>query len=228
MIKAIVFDLWETLIPATIDFVHLGSLIKTGGIPLNDFTFRYEKAVQLKKYKNFEELRKDFFKEFNQESNELLEKELYEIFFNRFDKIHFYPEVEKNLVKLKAQGYKLGLLSNTENLHAGDVAKKLKLENYFDAICLSFEIGALKPDKKAFAAVLKKLKVKPSEALMVGNSLRSDVGGAQSSGLHNCWLNRSSNHTGFGKAKPEFEILSLNDIYKVLGALNGSKKASKD
>ncbi|MFA6268621.1 MAG: HAD family hydrolase [archaeon] len=224
MIKAVVFDLWETLIPATIDFVHLASLLKKGKVPMHDFLRRYELAVQLKKYRGVEELRKDFFKAFGEENKETLEEELYEVFFNRFDKIRYYPEAEEVLKKLKSEGYKLALLSNTESVHASEIVKKLSFEKYFDALCFSFEIGAIKPDEKVFRCALNELKIKPSEALMVGNSLRSDIGGAQKVGMHTCWINRKERPIDSVTVKSEFEISSLDKIFWVLGELNSNQK----
>jgi len=226
MIKAIVFDLWRTLIPATIDFVHLAALIKEENVSVPEFVERYEKAVQLKKYKNFEELRKDFFDAFSEEPNELLEQEIYEVYTNRFDKIRFFPETEKVLRKLKAEGYKLGLLSNTESLKAKELEDRLHFKDFFDEIVYSFEINAIKPDPKAFSAILKKLKVKPEEALMVGDSLRSDILGAQGVGMHNCLVNRLGKVLDSAKAKPEFEVKSLDEVFRALGVLNAQSKGT--
>ena len=224
MIKLIVFDLWQTLIPASIDFVHLHSLLSESEISVPEFISRYEKAVQLKKYKNFEELRKDFLKEFNQEDNELLESEFYEIYLNRFDKINFYPETKATLQKLKKQGYQLALLSNNESTHAKQIEDKLLFRDYFDFLCYSFEVGAIKPDKKMFLTVLNKLNVKPNEAIMVGDSLGSDVGGSASVGMHNCLIERKFSDKRFApNIKPEFKITSLDELFKVLSDLNGSK-----
>jgi len=220
VIKAVVFDFWRTLVPATIDFVHLESLLKKSNSNLDKFIPKYEGAVQLKKYSSFDQLRKDFFGAFKEENNNVLEQELYEIYVNRFDKINFFPDVVPCLSKLRSQGYKLGLLSNMESLGAKEAEEKLRLKEYFDALCYSYEIGVLKPDKKAFLYALKKLGVKPSEALMVGDSLRSDIAGAQGTGMHTCWLNRTGKIIDAAYAKPEFEITSLDYIYRVLGVLN--------
>lgn len=220
MIKLVVFDLWQTLIPATIDFVHLSSLLKKEKLTLSEFIPRYENAVQLKKYKKFEDLRKDFFKEFKEYDNKLLEEELYEIYFNRIDHIHFYPEVIKVLEKLRKDGYKLALLSNTENLLTEVLEDKLKLRSYFDLVVMSYETGAIKPDKKCFEYVLKKMKTNSSEALMVGDSLRSDIIGSKNVGMHNCLINRVGYVIDTAVAKPEFEVKSLTELSRVLGVLN--------
>jgi 2-haloalkanoic acid dehalogenase type II len=222
MIKLVIFDLWRTLIPATIDFVHLFSLIKKTSLTVPEFVHEYEEAVQKKKYNDFEELHADFLNQFSQEKTEILEQELYEIYFNRFDKIYFYPEVEKTLKKLKEQGYKIALMSNTESVRQKSMEEKLKFKELFDYLGYSFEIGEIKPHPKTFQTVLDHFGVKPTEAIMVGDSLRSDVGGSQAMGIHNCQIERDDMEKKFHPSiKPEFKITKLDEIFKILGGLNG-------
>ena len=224
MIKLIIFDLWRTLIPATIDFVHLFSLIKQTSLTVPEFVHEYEEAVQKKKYKNFEELHADFLNHFKQEKTEILEQELYEIYYNRFDKIYFYPEVEKTLIKLKKEGYKIALMSNTESLRQKEMEEKLKFKEYFDYLGYSFEIGEIKPHPKTFKTVLSHFNLDPKETLMVGDSLRSDIGGSQEMRMHNCQIERDHMEKKFHPSiKPEFKITKLDEIFNVLGELDASK-----
>jgi len=83
MIKAIIFDLWDTLIPATINFEHVKRLAKHDHLTKTEFVIRYEKAVQLKKYNSFEEMQNDFFTEFNQHGNKELSAVLDDIYVHR-------------------------------------------------------------------------------------------------------------------------------------------------
>ena len=50
--------------------------------------------------------------------------------------------------------------------------------------------NAYKPDARAFAAALKAAGATPGRTVMVGDSLRRDVQGAQQAGLRAFWLNR--------------------------------------
>ena len=74
----------------------------------------------------------------------------------------------------------------------------------------------IKPDKQVYAHILKKLKVKPHEALMVGDSMRSDIFGSKRAGLHNCLINRSGKVIDYKVAVPNFEIKSLKELFEVL------------
>ena len=223
MIKAVIFDMWDTTVPSTIDFDEVAKFAKAEHLPRSELLVRYERTVQLKKYNNFSELHRDFIAAFNKEPHELLEKELHEVYFKRMGKVGFFPEVKSVLLSLREKGFKLGLLSNTENLPVDHIEKKIHISKYFDAVCYSFDIQVLKPDKIAFDCILSKLNVKPSEALMVGDSLRADIGGAKKVGMHNCLINRSGKVINYSAIKPEFEIKSLNELKKVLGDLNGGK-----
>jgi HAD superfamily hydrolase (TIGR01549 family) len=222
MIKLIIFDLWRTLIPATIDFDHLFSLIKKTGMSKEEFIEKYERSVQLKKYSNITELKKDFFLAFRDVDDIILAKEFYEIYNNRFDKISFFDDVEKNLLKFK-KNYKLALLSNTESLTIKDIEKKLSLKDYFDFLGYSFNIGAIKPDKKMFETVLKKFNVLPEEAVMVGDSLRSDIIGAKKLNINTILINRDKIKLDNTSEKADFVIKSFDELEKKLRLFNEKK-----
>lgn len=223
LIKVIIFDLWNTLIPTTIDWVHLYSLIKKNDShnfeTISDFVRLYEKTTHTKEYKSYNDFRKDFFRVFKGD-HILLEQELYQIYVNRLDKIHFFSDAQLTLKKLKKDGYKLALLSNTENIAFDLINKKLNLDEYFDYLGLSYKIKEVKPHKKMFLTIAKKFRVKPSECLMVGDSLRSDVTGSIKAGMHSVWINRPKKSFDLAEITPEFEISDLKKIDFVLKKLN--------
>ncbi len=220
MIKVIIFDLWNTLIPITVDHTHWVSLLKKEKLSMDEFIPRYEDAVQLKNYSSFDELRKDFFDEFQEKDNSLLEQTLYEVYFNRYDKIHYFPDVEHILKKLKSEEYKIALLSNMESLNYKEVEEKLHLEKYIDLFAYSFIVGSLKPSKKSFEFVLNHFKIQPSECLVVGDTPRSDIMGAQRVGMHNCLIERKPHFESTNGIKPEFKIKSFEELPQVLAVLN--------
>ncbi len=73
---------------------------------------------------------------------------------------HMIPKLKKA---------KIALFSNSLGNMAMEVLKKRHLtsKKFFDRIFLSTKMHLSKPDKEAYRYVLKKLKVKPSEAMMV-------------------------------------------------------------
>ena len=85
--------------------------------------------------------------------------------------------------KLKKKGYKIGVLSNITHLQ-GKKTKKTVLSKYANHFFFSYNIGTIKPNINNFKAVLKFFKVKPSEALMIGDNYKDDYKGSKKAGLN--------------------------------------------
>ncbi|MCC6048311.1 MAG: HAD family hydrolase [Thermodesulfobacterium sp.] len=82
-----------------------------------------------------------------------------------------FPEFAK---ALRAKGLKLCVLSNWDGrLHS--VLSGLGLDKLFDKVYTGCEIGYLKPNLASFLHVLSDFKVKPEEAVMIGDSLKDDI-----------------------------------------------------
>ncbi|MGL4292668.1 MAG: HAD family hydrolase [Bacteroidales bacterium] len=82
----------------------------------------------------------------------------------------------KMLRDLKEQGYRMMLLSNTNPLMFPRICdtyfkqEGLSINDYFDDIFLSYELGAIKPDSKIFRKVLEISGVKAEETLFIDDS----------------------------------------------------------
>ena len=83
------------------------------------------------------------------------------------------------LRKLKAQGYKLILLSNTNpfmmswGLSGEFDGNGNSLESYFDSLYLSYKLGVMKPNKKIFKYIIDNEKIQPSESLFIDDGERN-------------------------------------------------------
>jgi putative hydrolase of the HAD superfamily len=126
-----------------------------------------------------------------------------------------YDDVRPTLEHLK-ESFRLGLLTNGapdlqhEKIAGADIA------GYFDAILVSGEIGVGKPDPRIYESILSQLGVAACEAVMVGNSLQSDIQGAQAAGIKAIWLNRAGSPRD-DAIIPDLEIMSLWQLQQVLG-----------
>jgi HAD superfamily hydrolase (TIGR01509 family) len=113
------------------------------------------------------------------------------------------PDVLELLDALRDRGLKVGLISNVfdpPSLMRGLFAELGLLER-LDAVALSAEVGKRKPHPAIFQSALEQAGVLPAEAVMVGDRLREDVGGAQGVGLaaiQAAWFERD----GSGAAVP--------------------------
>lgn len=83
---------------------------------------------------------------------------------------------------------------------------------YFSELFISEEVGAPKPQKAFFDAVLTKMGiVDKSRVLIVGDSLTSDIRGGNNAGITACWFNpnRQENHTD---VHCDLEIAALREL----------------
>ena len=125
-----------------------------------------------------------------------------------------YRDVEPALESLKGH-FKLGLLTNgVPNLQLRKIAET-GLGKYFDAVVVSGDLGIGKPDKRIFEWMLSRLHVRPDSAMMIGDSLKSDVAGAQSAGLKAAWLNRLDEEPGEADA-PDIVLKNLYGLRKIV------------
>jgi HAD superfamily hydrolase (TIGR01549 family) len=109
------------------------------------------------------------------------------------------------LGELRAQGLKLGLVSNTgRNLDEFVAHHRLDV----DAAIGSGAFGRTKPHPTIFQAVLERLEVEPAEAAMVGDSLEDDIEGARAAGIRRAFLlDREDRHPELPDRLPD--LLSL-------------------
>jgi putative hydrolase of the HAD superfamily len=84
---------------------------------------------------------------------------------------------------LRAAGVRTGLLTNGPSWMQRRKVELLGLEAQLDAIGISEELGASKPDPAAFAGTLSLMGSAPEETVMVGDHLDWDVRGALAAGM---------------------------------------------
>ena len=100
---------------------------------------------------------------------------------------HFelYEDALPVLEELRAQGLRLGLVSNTgRNLDEFVAHHRLDV----DAAIGSGAFGRTKPHPTIFRAMLERLAVEPAAAAMVGDSPEDDVEGARAAGIGTAFL----------------------------------------
>jgi putative hydrolase of the HAD superfamily len=88
-------------------------------------------------------------------------------FQKAFTEIFSPIESTYDLIRNLGKKYKLGLLSNTNEWHFECVIKQMEIFNLFNAVSPSHKVGVMKPDKKMFHDVLKKLALKPEECVFI-------------------------------------------------------------
>lgn len=95
-------------------------------------------------------------------------------------------EAVVTIVKTLKQRYKLALLSNS----AGSVRRLLKennLEQYFDEVIISSEVGMVKPSPEIFKLALNRLGVTASETVFIDDN-SNHVQAAEKLGIKSIWF----------------------------------------
>lgn len=105
------------------------------------------------------------------------------------ERIRVFPGTHQTLELLKKQGYRLGMLSDSDgDRYWKDMRiKKLDVAQYFDVILTSDDIGANKPHPRCFLEVCKQLHVRPEETIMVGDNPPKDLPTAYELGMYTVW-----------------------------------------
>jgi HAD superfamily hydrolase (TIGR01662 family) len=105
---------------------------------------------------------------------------------------HFtlYEEVPDVVRELHADGYTIGLISNTQR-SLTEFERHFALEGLFTVALSSSDHGYMKPHPSIFEEALRQADVAAPEALMVGDSVAHDIAGAQRLGMRGVLVARS-------------------------------------
>jgi HAD superfamily hydrolase (TIGR01549 family) len=131
--------------------------------------------------------------------------------YYQFFKIDLVPGIRKMLADL-SERYNLAVISNVISNASRLVLQKYDLEQYFDNVVLSRDLGIRKPSPEIFNFTLVNLGVNSSEALHVGDSLEEDVQGAQNAGMKTVWIKGTSGSTDI---HPDFIISKVTELPKL-------------
>ncbi|MGA2108073.1 MAG: HAD family phosphatase [Syntrophorhabdales bacterium] len=76
-------------------------------------------------------------------------------------------ELNEVIVYLKARGFPLFLLSNTNELHFAHIIERYPIVHLMDEWILSFEVGAKKPKKRIYDAIFEKMDVRKEDVFYI-------------------------------------------------------------
>jgi FMN phosphatase YigB (HAD superfamily) len=122
------------------------------------------------------------------------------------------------LAAARRAGLRVGILSNTPwgtspAYWRDHVAGHTFARDACDAVIFCGDVGYRKPHRSTFQHSADRLGVSPEKTVMVGNSLTSDVIGAQQCGLSAVWLNRDGALNLVGHLAAE----RLEQVAEILG-----------
>lgn len=118
--------------------------------------------------------------------------------------------------ELKQRG-RLYLITNGTPAAQYGRLESLGLTGFFDGVFVSDEIGYAKPDVHFFEFVLAAAGVKKQDCLVIGDSLTSDIKGANASGIESIWYNPKGK-AAFG-ARPDHIADSYLGILEIVDSM---------
>ena len=129
----------------------------------------------------------------------------------------FLPGAEEAVGRLSKK-YRLFLASNgTATVQKGRMTSA-NLYRFFETVFVSQEIGHNKPSKAYFDACFATISgFEREKAIIVGDSLSSDIKGGINAGIRTVWVNPE--HKDCGAIKPDYEIEALSQLEELLEGL---------
>lgn len=129
---------------------------------------------------------------------------------------HYFVEGAEDILSYLAPKYRLYLASNGVSDTQYSRLASAGIGHYFQGIFISEDSGHHKPEKEYFDYCFCQIPdFDPSQALMVGDSLTSDILGGRQAGMKTCWFNpnRKPPRTDI---VPDWEIHALTDLKSFL------------
>lgn len=130
---------------------------------------------------------------------------------------HFFIEGAPEVIKKLYQKYDMYIVTNGVTATQLRRLKESGIERYMMKIFVSEETGYQKPMKEYFDYCFSRIEnFDPSVAIIIGDSLSSDIKGGNNAGIATCWFNpdRLENKA---EVKVDYEITDLKELYKILG-----------
>ena len=132
---------------------------------------------------------------------------------------HYFLPGAYEAVEALSKKYKLYLASNgTSHVQAGRI-ESANIARFFEDIFISQEIGVNKPDAEYFSRCFARIPgFDKSKAMIVGDSLSSDILGGKQAGILTCWVNPKGKIAP-ADLQPDYEIPALSALEALLESL---------
>lgn len=124
--------------------------------------------------------------------------------------VRFLPGAEAALETLATE-YQLGLVTNGWPETQRPKLEHLAITDMFDTIVFAGVDTPSKPDPAPFHHALDRLGATPQQAVHIGNSLETDIAGAQAVGIRTVWL-RGNESLDPEPHEPDYTLTSLQDL----------------
>lgn len=132
---------------------------------------------------------------------------------------HYFLPGALEAVQALSRHHRLFLASNGTASVQHSRLTSAGLYPYFEKVFISQEIGCNKPSKEFFQACFAQIPhFRRESAIMVGDSLTSDILGGIRAGMKTCWIN-PAHEPPRADIRPDYEIESLSQLPALLAGL---------
>ncbi|MGV8085995.1 MAG: HAD family hydrolase [Candidatus Woesearchaeota archaeon] len=154
----------------------------------------------------------------------ILKVDEYEMFYWNYysKKLNNYPNTLYVLKTLRSKGLKLALVTDSDGKREIKLMrlKNLGINNYFDYIVTSDDVGFNKPDKRNWEYVLKISGFSAKQSVMIGDHPDVDLVNAKKLGFITIWTKESLNND----SHHNYVDYEIRDIKEVLGIIDKLSK----
>lgn len=156
------------------------------------------------------------------EPEEALFQQAYPIFMelyaaNTSQRSRLYPGVQEGLAWMKAQGFRLGCVTNKAAQFTVPLLQDLGIHDFFEIVISGDSLPKKKPDPLPLLHAAQYFGVRPQDALMIGDSI-SDVKAARAAGFQIVCMSYGYNHgVDVRTAHPDAVIDSMVELKQLLG-----------
>ncbi|HEY6407882.1 MAG TPA: HAD family hydrolase, partial [Ktedonobacteraceae bacterium] len=122
-----------------------------------------------------------------------------------------YPQAQETLDQLRSQ-YHMAVVSDAQSAYAVPELHAMGLLHYFNPIIVSGDYGYRKPDPRLFQQALDALRLRPEQALFLGNDLYHDIFGAQQVGMKAIFVSYNQGISSPQTISPDYTIYSFAEL----------------
>jgi putative hydrolase of the HAD superfamily len=130
-------------------------------------------------------------------------------------RLSLFPQVLDVLSRLRGR-YPLAAVSDAQSAYALPELRALGLHEYFDPVIISGDYGYRKPDARLFQKALDRLRVRPSQAIFIGNDRYRDIFGARRVGMKTILFCRTQDTASPSDAEPDYSIREFAELTRAL------------
>ncbi|WP_267643810.1 HAD family hydrolase [Haloarchaeobius amylolyticus] len=137
---------------------------------------------------------------------------------NYIEEMELFDGVTETLERFHDAGVKVAIVSNLTTRIQLKKLEHLGLESEIDLVVTSEETGSEKPASVMFTLPLAQLDLRPSEAVMVGDSVEADVEGGNALGLTTVLFEAGSQADDElrGRRQPDFRTDNFADLAELV------------